>query len=97
MLRITPHKGGGVLRLQLEGQLNGPWVAELETACTKALASENPLELDLSEVSYADHTGARLLADLSGKGVLLREPSAFLREQIRRQAPTCFTGRCASG
>jgi anti-anti-sigma regulatory factor len=97
MLRITPHEDRGVLRLQVEGQLNGPWVAELETACTKALASESPLELDLSEVRYADHAGARLLADLKGRGVTLREPSAFLREQIRRQAPTCFTGRCASG
>lgn len=97
MLRITDHEEGGTIRLKLEGQLNGPWVTELENHCRPALASGAPLELDLSEVSYADHVGARLLAGLAAKGAILREPSAFLREQIRRQSPAPVNVRRASG
>lgn len=96
MLRITDHERGGTLRLIIEGQLTGPWVTELENHCQRALASGNRLELDVSEVSYADHGGARLLAGLQAKGAILCEPSEFLREQIRRQSPTLFSDRRAS-
>lgn len=97
MLRITPHDNGGAVCLKLEGQLNGPWVAELQQACTKALESECPLELDLADLSYADHAGARLLGELAGNGAILLNPSAFVREQIRRQSSARVSDRCASG
>lgn len=85
MLRITTHDDGDTVRLTLEGQLVGPWVGELDNACRPALDTGRALLLDLAEVTYADHAGARLLVCLSqGKASLMR-PSAFIREQLKRQ------------
>jgi hypothetical protein len=98
MLRITTYDDGEVVHLKLEGRLAGPWVAELESACRSALDSHRPLELDVAELTYADHAGARLLGLLSSRSVSMVRPSAFLREQIKRQGPAAWlTDPLASG
>jgi anti-anti-sigma regulatory factor len=85
MLRITMNDDGDTVRLTLEGQLHGPWVGELEKACRPALDTGRTLLLDLAEVNYADHVGARLLVCLGHSKASLLRPSAFLREQLKRQ------------
>ncbi|HAV63586.1 MAG TPA: hypothetical protein DCY13_14620 [Verrucomicrobiales bacterium] len=84
MLRITFSENAHVRLLRLEGQLAGPWVAELENACTAPVANGHQLVLDLAGLSFADHEGARLLARLVADRASLSGCSAFLREQIRQ-------------
>lgn len=61
MLRITAEDGK---KLVLHGQLAGPWVAELQTAWAKTLEI-----VDLTNVTFVDEAGARVLCEMSGAGV----------------------------
>jgi anti-anti-sigma regulatory factor len=60
MLRITSFEG----TLTLHGQLAGPWVAELESAWDKS-----PLVVDLTNVTFVDEAGARVLCAMKDAGV----------------------------
>jgi len=60
MLRITTT--GQTLVLQ--GQLAGPWVAELKSAWDKSL-----LVVDLTDVTFIDEAGARVLCAMKDAGV----------------------------
>jgi anti-anti-sigma regulatory factor len=61
MLRITTD---GTEKLVLHGQLAGPWVEELKTAWDK------PLRLvDLTDVTFVDEAGARVLCAMKDAGV----------------------------
>jgi hypothetical protein len=70
MLRITVQDGPDQVRLKLEGNLVGPWVAELEEAWRAArrqLAGRSVF-LDVTAVGYVDDAGKYLLALLRGSG-----------------------------
>jgi hypothetical protein len=60
MLRITATES----KLTLHGQLAGPFVAELESAWNKSLTV-----VDLSEVTFVDEAGARVLCAMKEAGV----------------------------
>jgi anti-anti-sigma regulatory factor len=77
MLRITRSESGDGVVLFLEGKLHEPWVGELRSAIGSA-GSTTPLVLDLAGLRFADSVGALLLAALQRRGVVLREPSAFI-------------------
>jgi anti-anti-sigma regulatory factor len=77
MLRITRSESGDGVVLFLEGKLLEPWVGELCAAIGSA-GSTTPLVLDLAALRFADSVGALLLATLQRRGVVLREPSAFI-------------------
>ena len=66
MLRITVHDRPPVLSLQLEGELAGPWVRELEECWRSALARrpEAILRVDLADVTFIDESGKACLAAL---------------------------------
>jgi len=70
MLKITFHDTPENTRVKLEGKLSGPWVEELERSWTEhsPRSSENVI-IDLSEVTYIDPEGKRLLARMVDKGV----------------------------
>jgi hypothetical protein len=70
MLKITFIDTPEGTKVKLEGKLSGPWVEELERSWTEhsPLASENVI-IDLSDVTYIDPEGKRLLARMVGKGV----------------------------
>ena len=70
MLKITFKDTPESTKVILEGKLSGPWVEELERSWAEhsAQASENVI-LDLSDVTYIDPEGKRLLARMAGKGV----------------------------
>jgi hypothetical protein len=84
MLIISqPGKAGQSLTLELEGRVIGPWVGELQLVCSELLSLGRVLNLDLSNVTYADAEGAKLLADLKSRGVTLKSCSPFINEQLR--------------
>src|SRR6201986_3524612 len=60
MLRITEDGP----KLVLYGQLAGPWGAELQSAWNKELTV-----VDLTDVTFVDEAGARLLCSMKDKGV----------------------------
>ena len=69
--------------LRLEGELAGPWVTEVGRVCNGIVKSQQPLVIDLKEVSFVDREGIRLLASLLAQTVELKRCSPFLRERIR--------------
>ena len=70
MLKITFQDTPGSTIVKLEGKLSGPWVEELERSWTEhsPRSSENVI-IDLSDVTYIDPEGKRLLARMLDKGV----------------------------
>ena len=84
MLKIVPVENpNGGARLLLEGQIIGPWVAELERACGPILSNGGGLELDLSSVSFLSREGVRLLWMLRDRQVALLHCSGFVAEQLK--------------
>jgi hypothetical protein len=86
MLKIVADTGsGGRSMLRLEGQIVGPWVAELARACEPVLARREALALDLTAVSFVSREGVDLLSRLRDRRVELLSCSAFVAEQLRAQ------------
>lgn len=73
------------LVLQLEGQLVGPWVAELDRLCEESAAHGSPFSIDLTAVSFADRHGISLLKNLRGRGTPVLNGSPYLREQLHEE------------
>ena len=82
---MTEGENGGTT-LELEGQLIGPWIGELERLCAPFLGRDTTLSLDLSAVSFVAHHGVELLCALRDQGVTIGDCSAFVREQLRAGA-----------
>jgi anti-anti-sigma regulatory factor len=76
MLKITRTHGDAGITLRLEGKLMGPWTEALLQACSSVDGAA--LRLDLSDVSYADDEGLRLLQSLRQRGVAIGPCSTFI-------------------
>ena len=63
------------------GRLAGPWVAELSRALDELQASR-AVELDLTEVSFADADGVALLRTLRKRGSVHLRCSVFVDAQL---------------
>lgn len=73
MLRIIEHGDERSLTFRLAGKLAGEWTMELER-CWRGLAekqSPTKIRLDLTEVTFVDGGGKRLLAAMAKAGVEL--------------------------
>ncbi len=70
MLRITVHDTPRVVTFQLEGELAGPWVRELEKCWQSALKQQRKpiLRVDLTEMTRIDNEGQACLAALHRQG-----------------------------
>src|SRR5260370_9789423 len=81
MLKITMHDGPEALTFQVEGKLVGAWAKELEQSCKTASSIRNrkALIVDLTEISYIDEDGKRVLVKLFGDGAVLRTAGAMTR------------------
>lgn len=86
MLKIVVKPEDDDVVLHLEGQVIGPWVAELERAAAPILASGRAVRFDLGAVSFVGREGAVLLARLGGDGARLVNCSRFVAEQIKTGA-----------
>jgi len=85
MLRITVQDGPDQVTLKLEGNLTGPWVAELEDAWRSArptLAGRS-LSLDVTAVGYVDNAGKYLLALLRRSGVQVTAAGTVIADLVR--------------
>jgi len=69
--------------LDLEGQVIGPWVQELDRVCEPILALGAGLCLDLSGVSFVSRDGVELLRRLRDRRTRLLNCSRFVAEQLR--------------
>jgi hypothetical protein len=72
-----------MLTFKLEGQILGPWVSAVRDACTHQAPRGERLCLDLTDVTYADAEGTKLLCDLVGEGVQIAACSKFVAELLR--------------
>jgi hypothetical protein len=85
MLKITVVESSKIaVTLRAEGQLTGPWVEELRTACdVHTSPNEVQLSLDLGDISFADAAGVAVLRELRSRGVALSRTTPFLAEQLK--------------
>jgi len=84
MLRITELVGdGGDARLAVEGRVTARTVAALEQACVEAMKRHPALDLDVSQVQFADAVGLDFLRRLDGDRVRLVGCTGFLRELLQ--------------
>jgi anti-anti-sigma regulatory factor len=73
MLKITVEPGVGEIRLNIEGDIAGPWVRELEECWRVTLSSllGRSICLELTGVSHIDDAGRYLLALIAKSGARL--------------------------
>jgi ABC-type transporter Mla MlaB component len=87
MLRISEMgKANRHVVLKLEGRIVGPWVEELSNACQPLLDRNEPLKLDLADVSYVDREGIALLLRLKGHKVILESCTPFVAQELTQGA-----------
>jgi anti-anti-sigma regulatory factor len=73
MLRITIEEKQNAIVLRLEGQLIGPWVADVEQCWRKLFATlgQRSVHVDLSAVNFVDTAGGALLDRMHDAGFRL--------------------------
>ena len=81
-LRITTTKDGQMSIIQIDGQLVGVGVLELERECR---AAGLPMALDLSNLRWADSHGVRLIKTFVDKGAQLRGMSPYVEMLLKRE------------
>jgi ABC-type transporter Mla MlaB component len=91
MLKITVQNGSWPTTLKLEGKLSGPWVNELARAW-EGLTARGPdraVTVDLSEVTYIDSAGKKLLSSLVDHGAQLRAAHLMTKYIAERIIESC--------
>jgi hypothetical protein len=91
MLKISQVGDGDPMAaaaiLRLDGQVTGPWVAELRRVCGDVLRNipdvNCHLVLDLAGLTFLDAQGVVLFRELAERRVLFTNGSAFIAEQLR--------------
>jgi anti-anti-sigma regulatory factor len=87
MLRLTRtnQNATGVV-LKAEGQIVAEWVSLLEEECLQLLSSDQPVLLDMSNVSYLDRGAVRMLRNLSGGQLSIINCSPLVEELLAEEA-----------
>ena len=88
MLRISVVDSPNQRRLVVEGELIGPWAAELRATCDKARADLRGGELivDVSQLTAISQKGENVLFDLIRAGVKFRCRGLYTRRVLRQLA-----------
>ena len=87
VLRISLHEKGRKVRLQLEGRLEGPWVAEFRQAFEAANSARRAITVDLRAVTFIDEAGREALAAAHKSGADFRAGSPLISawvDEIRK-------------
>ena len=84
MVRITKQeKGQGTVILKIEGKLSSRAAAEeVRNACDPYLAAGETVDLDLSELDFADAAGLCVLKPLLSRGARTQGISIYLSHLI---------------
>jgi hypothetical protein len=89
MLRITVHEDSPKWTMSLAGKLAESWVAETERIWRKAPRTGKHLQIDLTEVTWVDPAGRRLLGRMYGAGARLLAKgvatSALIEEIVNKR------------
>jgi hypothetical protein len=84
VLRISHGASpNGRITLRLEGEVRGPWVAELRQSCDQVLVTGSNLILDLTDVSFIDLDGVALCRRLQRRQVTFLHCSPFVTELLK--------------
>lgn len=88
MLRIIEQGDECSLTFRLAGRLAGEWTPELERCWREAVAAQpsQSLGVDLTEVTYVDNTGKRLLAAMAEAGVELIAADVLMKALVEQIA-----------
>jgi anti-anti-sigma regulatory factor len=73
--------------IKIEGRLGGEWVGELSCVTTQALTRAPRLRIDMSDVTFVDHSGTELLRSLRRRGVELAACSRFVAALLNGGRP----------
>jgi anti-anti-sigma factor len=86
VLRITVEKTNEATVLKVEGKLAGPWVHELDLAWTNSQSKTQSgrCVVDLTEVTFVDAEGQKLLAKLHHQGAKLQASGCMNRSIVER-------------
>jgi ABC-type transporter Mla MlaB component len=84
MLKISVQNGSRPTTLKLEGKLSGPWVIELARAWEALTGPDKAVTVDLSEVTYIDSAGKKLLSSLVDQGAQLRAAHLMTKYVVER-------------
>ncbi len=71
------------IQFQLEGNLAGLWVEELQRLSDEALSHHKAVSLDLEKVWFVDSRGVGLLRDLARRQVSQVNCSQFVSQQLK--------------
>src|SRR5262245_1142011 len=90
MLRISEQEDEGSLTFKLAGRLAGEWTPELERCWRLTVAAQQPaaVSLDLTEVTFVDDAGKKLLLAMAEAQVKLIAADVQMKalvEQIARR------------
>jgi ABC-type transporter Mla MlaB component len=92
MLKITVQNGSRPTTIKLEGKLSGPWVSEFARAWDRLAACQADRTLttvDLSDVTFIDSAGKKLLSSLVDSGVQLRAAHLMTNYIVERIIEGC--------
>jgi len=84
MLRITIHNDKEATRLKIEGRLMGAWARELESCWRQATTAQPPprVLVELTDVSFVDEEGGRLLKLMAAAGVELIATDVLMKALV---------------
>ena len=87
MLKISIVSNSDLaIHFQLEGNLAGPWVEELQRLSDEALSHQKTVSIDLEKVWFVDPRGVALLRDLAKRRVSEVNCSQFVSQQLKEAA-----------
>ena len=91
MFRISIVDAPAQRRLVVEGELSGPWVAELRTTCRSAKRDleGRRLVIDLSSLTVISREGEDAIVDLMKEGAKFSCAGVFTRHVLKRLARRC--------
>jgi hypothetical protein len=85
VLRITLHETPTEKRWILQGRLVGPWVGELRTSWKKTHGNHSGGThiVDLSDVTFIDNRGERLLRTMSKEGAQFIATGIYIKHIVQ--------------
>lgn len=88
MLRIIEQENDRSLNFKLAGKLVRDWAPELERCWQQAVAGKqfNAVRVDLTEVTFVDEAGKRLLAAMANAGVELIAADVLMKALVEQIA-----------